>query len=263
MELAYAIAGLVVGFAVGLTGVGGGALMTPLLHLGFGIPLAVAVGTDLLYAAVTKLSGVWVHARNRTVEWPAVRRLCAGSVPSALATVYAIDRLALDGAALEAVMLPVLSAALFFTALVLLLRGRIRRLAAREAQFPRFYALQRRLRPALTVLVGVVIGSLVTLTSVGAGVLGTTAILLLFPGFGAVRVVGTELAHAVPLTFVAGLGHLHLGTVDFALLGSLLVGSLPGVYLGSRLGARVSDRVLRPVLAGMLVFIGWRLAFAV
>lgn len=262
MDVAYAIAGLVVGFAVGLTGVGGGALMTPLLHLGFGIPLATAVGTDLLYAAATKLSGVWVHGRSGTVDWRVVRRLCLGSLPAALVTVYVLDAVDLDGARLEAVILPVLSAALFFTASVLLFRGRIRRLATHEAQFPRLYALHRRLRPGATVLVGTVIGVLVTLTSVGAGVLGTTAILLLYPGFGAVRVVGTELAHAVPLTFVAGLGHMHLGTVDYGLLGALLVGSLPGVYLGSRLGARISDRVLRPVLAGMLVFIGWRLAFA-
>jgi len=263
MSIGYVIAGLVVGFAVGLTGVGGGSLMTPLLHLGFGIPLATAVGTDLLYAALTKASGVWTHARRRTVDWGIVRRLSTGSVPSAVATLVAIHMLDLHGRRFDAVISSTLSGALILTAVTLLLRGKLYRFVNHEERFPRLLAFHRRWRGALTVLVGVVLGVLVTLTSVGAGVIGTMMVLLLYPSLPAVSVVGTEIAHAVPLTLVAGLGHLELGTVQLSLLGSLLMGSLPGVYLGSRLGARVSDNVLRPVLASMLLFIGLRLVFAI
>lgn len=262
MEITHVIAGLVVGFAVGLTGVGGGALMTPLLHLGFGIPLPTAVGTDLLYAALTKASGAVVHARNGAVDWAVVRRLAAGSLPAAGLTIVAIRWLSLDEERFAQVITTSLSGALFLTAVFLLARNRALRWLRADPRLGGLRQWFREHRLTLTWVGGAIIGMLVTLTSVGAGVLGTTMILFLFPGLATVGVVGTELAHAVPLTFVAGLGHMSLGTVDFALLGSLLVGSLPGVYAGSKLGSRVSDRVLRPVLAGMLVFIGFRLVMA-
>ncbi|HKJ93997.1 MAG TPA: sulfite exporter TauE/SafE family protein [Gammaproteobacteria bacterium] len=263
MEAAFVIAGLVVGFAVGLTGVGGGALMTPLLHLGFGIPLPAAVGTDLLYAAITKGSGAAVHARNGVVDWRVVRLLGTGSLPAAVVTVLALRWLALDGRVFAEVISVALSGALFLTAAFMLLRRRLLDWARGARGVDGLRTWVRLHRDGLTLVAGVVIGIMVTLTSVGAGVLGTTAILLLYPRLTAVGVVGTELAHAVPLTLVAGLGHLSLGTVDFALLGSLLVGSIPGVWAGSRLGARVSDRLLRPVIASILVLIGVRLVMAV
>lgn len=262
MDIAHVIAGLVVGFAVGLTGVGGGALMTPLLHLGFGIPLPTAVGTDLLYAALTKASGAVVHARHGGVDWAVVRRLAVGSIPAAVVTILAIRVLSLDEGEFARIITAALSGALFLTALFLMVRNRVVRFLKDDDRLHGLRHWFRQHRAALTVFGGAVIGVLVTVTSVGAGVLGTTMILFLYPGLATVGVVGTELVHAVPLTFVAGLGHLSLGTVDFSLLLSLLVGSLPGVYAGSKLGSRVSDRVLRPVLAGMLVFIGLRLVMA-
>ena len=260
MDIAYTFAGFAVGFAVGLTGVGGGSMMTPLLHLGFGIPIAVAVGTDLLYAAVTKVSGVWVHSRRRTIRWDIVGRLALGSLPASLATVAVIEHFQLHGHAFASVITATLSIALILTAVVLVLRPFLRDFVGREGRFPRLLAFHRRWVGELTVLVGVALGVLVTLSSVGAGAIGTVMVLLLYPGLGAASVVGTELAHAVPLTLVAGLGHWHLGTVNFTLLAALLVGSIPGVYVGSRLGAKLSDGALRPVLAVMLVFIGLRMA---
>lgn len=259
-ELAYAIAGLVVGFAVGLTGIGGGALMTPLLHLGFGIPIATAVGTDLLYASITKVSGVYAHSRAYTIDWRIVGLLGLGSLPAAAVTVAAIRWLGLSGEGFEQLIVHTLSAAVLTTALLILLKGQLLRLLDR-IQFPACLT-HSWCRISLTVFGGIVIGVLVTLTSVGAGVLGTTLVLLLYPRLGAATVIGTELAHAVPLTLVAGMGHLGLGTVDFSLLLSLLVGSVPGAYIGARFGTRMSDRVLRPLLAAMLMYIGLRLGFA-
>ena len=259
-ELAYALAGLVVGFAVGLTGIGGGALMTPLLHLGFGIPIATAVGTDLLYASITKVSGVYAHSRALTIEWRIVALLALGSLPAAAITLLAVSWLGISGEGFERLIIHTLSAAVLATAVLILLKGKLLKLLA-STRFPSFLT-HPRCRDGLTVAGGIVIGILVTLTSVGAGVLGTTLVLLLYPGLTAARVIGTELAHAVPLTLVAGVGHLGLGTVDLALLASLLLGSVPGAYVGAKFGTRLSDRVLRPVLAGMLMFIGLRLGFA-
>lgn len=262
IDWGYPLAGLVVGFAVGLTGVGGGALMTPILHIGFGIPVTTAVGTDLLYAALTKSYGAVVHARSGSIRWDVVLRLAAGSIPAAMATILALHVVEIDEAALGATIKSGLSAALLVTALILVFRRRLTlRLRQMEA-IGRLRAAHRRHRGTITVLAGGVIGFLVTLTSVGAGVIGTTAVLLLYPGLATVGVVGTELAHAVPLTLAAGLGHLSLGTVDLSLLASLLLGSLPGVYAGGRLGSRVPDDLLRPVLAGMLLLIGVRLVMS-
>lgn len=259
MDWGYPLAGLVVGFAVGLTGVGGGALMTPLLHVGFGIPITTAVGTDLLYAALTKAYGAVVHARAGSVRWDVVLRLGAGSVPAALLTVAALAVVDVDEAALAAAIKSGLSVALLVTALILVFRGRLTHWLRHADGVGWLRSVHRRHRGGLTLLAGSVIGFLVTLTSVGAGVIGTTAVLLLYPRLMTVGIVGTELAHAVPLTLVAGLGHLSLGTVDLALLGALLIGSLPGVYLGGLLGSRVPDGLLRPILAGMLLVIGVRL----
>ncbi len=263
MDLWQVLAGLVVGFAVGLTGVGGGALMTPLLHLGFGIPVQTAVGTDLFYAALTKASGAWMHARNGVVNWWVVKRLLAGSLPAAVMTIAAIEVVGVDDKGFAWLITTTLSAALLLTAVFLLVRNRLVRWVREDSRLGLFRQVFRNHRPALTVMGGAALGILVTLTSVGSGVLGTTLILFLFPSLSTIGVVGTELVHAVPLTFVAGLGHLYadVGRVDGWLLLSLLMGSLPGVYAGSRLASRISDGVLRPVLALMLLGIGGRLAY--
>lgn len=259
-ELIYALAGLGVGFAIGLVGVGGGSLMTPLLYLGFGVPIATAVGTDLLYACVTKAAGAYAHARAATVNWRLVGLLAAGSLPAAVATVAAVRWLDLRGEGFDRLILNTLSIAVLFTAVLLLLKGWLQRLLGRM-RLPACLGLPW-CRDCLTVVGGGAVGVLVTLSSVGAGVLGTSLVLLLYPGLGVAAVVGSELAHAVPLTFIAGIGHLGLGTVDVSLLLSLLSGSVPGAYVGARIGSRLSERVLRPALATMLMYIGVRLGFA-
>jgi uncharacterized membrane protein YfcA len=258
MDWLYTISGFLVGLIVGVTGVGGGSLMTPLLVLFFGVSPATAVGTDLLYASITKTLGGWVHGRNGTVEWKIVGLLSLGSLPAALFTILAFKLLGLDEKSLAGLVTGVLSVALLLTAVALLFKEQIRKLGRREDGT--VYELHHRHLPAATIATGAVVGVLVTISSIGAGVLGTVALLFLYPRLTTVKVVGTDIAHAVPLTAVAGLGHMTLGTVDFVLLGSLLLGSLPGIYIGSHLSAKVPEKVLRPVLAGMLLLIGTRLA---
>jgi uncharacterized membrane protein YfcA len=260
MDWLYTVSGFLVGLIVGVTGVGGGSLMTPLLVLFFGVSPATAVGTDLLYASVTKSLGGWVHSRNGSVDWKVVGLLSLGSLPAALITIALLKYLALDAKTLRGLVTSVLSVALLLTATALLLKDWVRKIALREDGT--VYELHHRHLPAATIVTGVVVGALVTISSIGAGVLGTVALLFLYPRFSAVKVVGTDIAHAVPLTAIAGLGHMALGTVDFVLLGSLLLGSLPGIYIGSHLSAKVPEKVLRPILATMLLIIGTRLVLS-
>ncbi|MCB5195650.1 sulfite exporter TauE/SafE family protein [Deefgea salmonis] len=256
--LGFVIAGLVVGFIVGMTGVGGGSLMTPIL-LWFGIPPAAAVGTDLLYASITKAGGVYVHQKNNNIDWSITGYLSLGSVPAAALTLLVLHYLHTDTKTLNAVIKHGLGVALLFTAVAIVFKQQIIALASQHAG-DRFKMSGRRLN-ALTVLTGVVLGAIVTLTSIGAGALGTVALFLLYPLMTTKRLVGTEIAHAVPLTLVAGLGHASMGNMDWSLLAYLLMGSLPGIYFGSHLSGVISDRVLRPCLATMLVFIGYKLIF--
>ncbi|MEN8640543.1 sulfite exporter TauE/SafE family protein [Pseudomonas sichuanensis] len=254
----FTIAGLVVGFIVGMTGVGGGSLMTPIL-LWFGISPATAVGTDLLYAAITKASGVWVHGRNKNIDWKITGWLSLGSVPAAALTLWFLSTLHTDTSALNAIIKQGLAVVLILTALAILFKSRLQAFASKHAGD--HYHLSDRTLNILTVVTGVILGVMVTLTSIGAGALGTVALFLLYPFLVTRRLVGTEIAHAVPLTLVAGLGHAGMGNMDWSLLGYLLLGSLPGIYLGSHLTGRISDRVLRPCLAAMLLLIGYKLAF--
>jgi uncharacterized membrane protein YfcA len=259
MDWLYTVSGFAVGLIVGITGVGGGSLMTPLLVLFFGVSPAVAVGTDLLYASLTKTMGGWVHGRNGTVDWKVVGLLSLGSFPAALSTIALLKYLNLDELTLRSLVTNVLSVALLSTAMALLLKDQIRKLARRKDGT--VYELHHRYLPGATIATGVVVGTLVTVSSIGAGVLGTVALLFLYPRMAAVKVVGTDIVHAVPLTAVAGMGHMALGTVNFVLLGSLLLGSLPGIYIGSHLSAKVPEKILRPVLATMLLVIGLRMVF--
>ena len=259
MDWAYSLAGLIVGFVVGLSGMGGGSLMTPLLVLLFGVPPATAVGTDLLYASITKAGGVWVHQRRGNIDWRLLGRLAAGSIPTALATVLILAVLDIDDDDLEALISAVLGGALILTAIALLLRDRLQRLSARRSAAHGPAEARRTAR--LTLATGAVLGVLVTMSSVGAGVLGMAALLWFYPRLPSVKLVGTDIAHAVPLTAVAGVGHFYLGSVDLALLGYLLLGSLPGIYLGSHVSSRFPDRLLRPALAGMLILVGGRLVW--
>jgi uncharacterized membrane protein YfcA len=261
MVTAYIVSGSFVGFLVGLTGVGGGSLMTPLLVFLFGFAPKTAVGTDLLFAAVTKGGGVFVHhGKHRSVDWKIVAQLSLGSIPAALAVIYLLENVFRKDESVTLLITTTLGAALILTALSLMVRGR---LVSRLHKSPAS-AVQRlthtdrfgRWQAPITVLTGVILGGLVTLSSIGAGALGTVALFFLYPRLATVRIVGTDLAHAIPLTAVAGMGHLHMGNVDFDLLGSLLIGSLPGIYIGSHLSAKVPERFLRPILASLLLLIG-------
>jgi len=260
MDWLYTVSGFAVGLIVGITGVGGGSLMTPLLVLLFGIAPATAVGTDLLYASLTKLGGSWVHGRRGTVDWLIVRRLATGSIPAALLSLWLLHVLQLDGKHFKTLITSVLSIALVLTALALLLKPRVQKLGQRKDGA--ILELHAHHLPAATILTGAVLGVLVTISSVGAGALGMVVLLFLYPRHRPVTLVGTDIAHAVPLTLVAGLGHAALGTVDYALLGALLLGSLPGIWLGSHLSTRIPEKILRPLLASMLMLIGGRLLLA-
>ncbi len=252
----YSLSGLVVGMLVGLTGVGGGSLMTPLLVLVFGIHPATAVGTDLLYAGVTKISGAAVHSFNRAVDWRITGLLALGSVPTAALTLIALSYFGRDTKSVSDLITTVLGVALLLTAATIIFRKWL--LAKVAARVER---LSGRQIAALTVALGAALGLLVSISSVGAGAIGVTALLMLYPKMPTVRIVGSDIAHAVPLTLVAGAGHWWIGSVDWSMFASLLIGSIPGIIFGSSLAARVPDHVLRPLLAGTLALVGGRLAF--
>ncbi|RMF17471.1 MAG: sulfite exporter TauE/SafE family protein [Gammaproteobacteria bacterium] len=256
--LLYILAGAGVGFLVGLTGVGGGSLMTPLLIL-FGFPPHVAIGTDLLYASITKSSGVISHARQKTIDWKVVATLGAGSLPASILTAVLLALYFPDASAYQHVLTIALGFMLILTSVVLVFRDRI--VAARLKASASSRSFSQRHRPAITLISGVVLGILVTLSSVGAGAIGTAILLFLYPALAASRVVGTDLAHAVPLTLIAGIGHVTLGNVDYALLAALLIGSLPAIQAGTWLSRRLPSAMLRPALASMLMIIGVKYAF--
>jgi uncharacterized membrane protein YfcA len=255
MNWMYTLSGLMVGLIVGVTGVGGGSLMTPLLVLVFGVSPVTAVGTDLLYASLTKTVGAWVHGRRGTVEWRVVGLLSLGSLPAAALTILLLKYLNLDKQAFGSLVTHVLSVALLLTAVALLFKEQIRKVAIRGEG----NELHHRYLPVATVVTGLVVGALVTVSSIGAGVLGTVALLFLYPGMPTVKVIGTDIIHAVPLTAIAGMGHLALGTVDLTLLVSLLAGSLPGIYIGSHLSSMVPEKVLRPLLVTMLLIVSTKM----
>jgi uncharacterized membrane protein YfcA len=252
----FMLSGFFVGLLVGQTGVGGGSLMTPILVLVFGIHPATAVGTDLLYASATKTVGTLVHGMNHTVAWPIVRRLASGSVPATVITLLAISHFDIAGPMSARIISILLGVMLLLTAVSLVFRQHFLTLMA-----PTLERVTPRRAGRLTMLTGAVLGVLVTLSSVGAGALGVTALLLLYPRVPMKIIVGSDIAHAVPLTLVAGVGHWWLGSVDWPLLTSLLSGSIPGIVLGSYLSARVPDTVLRPLLAAVLCIVGGRLVF--
>ncbi len=255
----YSLSGLAVGALVGFTGVGDNSLMTPLLVLVFGIHPATAVGTDLLYAGLTKISGSAVHSFNRAVDWRIVGRLAAGSVPAAAITLLLLNYFGKDTKSVSTVITSVLGFALILTAFVLLFRKWVLRNLAEVLD-----RCDERQIGYLTMVLGALTISLMTrFLGQRRPLIGVTALPTLYPKLPTVRIVGTDIAHAVPLTLVAGMGHWWLGSVDWALLVSLLIGSLPGIAIGSALASKVPDRVLRPVLAGTLALIGGKLAFRI
>ncbi len=249
MDIVLTLAGFVVGIIVGLCGVGGGALMTPFLIL-YGVPPATAVGTDLLFAASTKSLGVLAHHRNATVQWRTVFWLALGSLPASGLSVLWLRTLDIHGKDYEMLITTILSIALILTALVLF------RPTNSSPKKEGDFRLSPRLIKPLTVLSGAALGVLVTLSSVGAGVIGAAILVMLYSHLRMTMVVGTDIAHAVPLAFAASLGHFYLGNIDFQLLGNLLLGSLPGIMLGTRLGSTIPEKLMRRILGSILLIIG-------
>ena len=261
-DFGFVFAGFFVGLIVGLTGVGGGSLMTPILIFFFGIKPYMAVGTDLLFAAVTKAGGTFSFARQQLVPWRVVLSLCAGSVPAAGVTLWVLHTVGPSDPDVQKVMTFTLGVALLLTASAMLYK------AIRGKKAPQMLSddtLPQATQPrhwALPVLFGAVIGTLVTLTSVGAGAIGVTVLMILYPQLPLARIVAADIAYAVPLTLVAGLGHASLGSVDWSLLSLLLAGSLPGIWVGSRLTHKTPERVIRSILSLLLAWAGSKLVFA-
>jgi uncharacterized membrane protein YfcA len=252
----YVISGVLVGGLVGFTGVGGGSLMTPILILVFGVHPASAVGTDLLYAAATKTAGTAVHGWNRTVDWKIVSRLALGSVPMTALTVLTLYYLGVDSKAVQSIITKTLGVALLATAVLLFMRKPLMRWYDKKIGEPDPALVSR-----LTVVVGAVLGVLVTISSVGAGAIGVTALVMLYPKMSAQRIVGSDIAHAVPLTLLAGLGHSILGTIDMHILVSLLCGSIPAIVVASIASARMSDNIVRVALGIVLLVVVVRFWF--
>jgi uncharacterized protein len=250
----YVVSGFSVGLLVGMTGVGGGSLMTPLLILLFGVHPATAVGTDLLYAAATKAGGGIVHGLSRSIHWPAVIRLACGSIPASILTLLVLWQLDLSADGARVLINAVLCFALLLTAVSLIFRKAV--IASLRWRMGRF---DDAVIARATVLVGAALGVLVSISSVGAGAVGVTVLLLLYPQLPMSRIVGSDIAHAVPLTLIAGIGHWAMGSTDWQLMGVLLIGSLPGIVIGSYCAVRVPETALRLLLASILIVVAGKL----
>lgn len=257
LDLALVVAGFLVGVVVGTTGMGGGALMTPVLVLFFNVPPLAAVSSDLVVSAVMKPVGGFVHLRRGTVDLRLVGWLCLGSVPSAFAGVLVARALG-EGAAVQDVIRTALGVALLVAAAGLIARAYmqlVERAGRRDGRLPPAGEVPERVtvRPAPTVLVGLLGGLVVGMTSVGSGSLIIIALLALYPALRASQLVGTDLVQAVPLVVSAAIGHLLFGDFSLELTTSLLLGSLPGVYLGAQLSARAPGGIVRRLLALVLL----------
>lgn len=258
-DLAFIFAGFFVGLIVGLTGVGGGSLMTPILIFFFGVKPYLAVGTDLLFAAFTKLGGTVKLARARIIDWRVVGHLSAGSIPASLITLYVLSQVGAASAQAQGLMTTTLGFALLLTAAATLykaIKGKkspVTIARGQEAQ------AAKPLHWALPILFGALIGTMVTLTSVGAGAIGVTVLMILYPLLPLPRIVAADIAYAVPLTLVAGFGHASMGSVDWPLLGKLLMGSIPGIWVGSHVMTRIPERAIRSLLSVLLAYAGLKL----
>ena len=247
--------GFVVGFLVGMTGVGAGSLMTPFLITQVGIVPTIAVGTDLLFASITKASAILPHHNFSNVNWRMVTWLAAGSLPGSIGMLCLLYYVDPDVAAMGRFIKIALVGALVISSLAIVVYpyiARARELASNTDTVP--------VRRLPTLLLGLMLGSIVTLTSVGAGAIGVVVLMLLYPTLMTRRLIGTDIVHAVPLTLVSGLGHLSMGNTNVSLLALLLAGSLPGIAIGTRLTSRLPDNLLRIVLAVILCFAAYQLS---
>jgi len=254
----YIFAGASVGLAIGITGVGGGSLMTPLLLL-FGFPLHIAVGTDLMYATITKSGGVIVHNQQKNIQWSIVALLALGSLPAAVVTIILLDTLFETPNQYAPLITSTLGFMLILTSIVLILRKPIHRMSDRKGATLQPW-IQRH-TSIVTLIMGILLGILVTLSSVGAAAIATAVLVIVHPHLSALKIVATNICHAVPLTLVAGLGHIYLGNVDYFLLLTLLAGSLPAIFFGTRLAGLIPDKILQPILASTLLIVGIKFTF--
>ncbi|MDQ1814092.1 sulfite exporter TauE/SafE family protein [Massilia sp. CCM 9210] len=257
MQLTYIISGFGVGLLVGMTGVGGGSLMTPLLTLLFGVSPSVAVGTDLAFASITKAAGTFTHRLRGTVRWDIVRHLCFGALPAAVVTTLALKQFGALDKDIGQIIRYSIAGSVMLTVVALLFKGKM--LAWVNAKPGR--QLQGRPLAAATIFSGAVLGVLVTVSSIGAGAIGATLLVMLYPRLSAAEVAGTDIAYAVPLTAIAAFGHWWLGSIDWALLAMLLIGSLPGITLGSWVAKSVPEGFLRALLATTLTLVAAKLIY--
>jgi uncharacterized membrane protein YfcA len=256
----FVLAGAAVGFCVGLTGVGGGSLMTPLLTL-MGVPLHTAIGTDLLYAAMTKSGGAVVHGIKRNINWRIAGILAAGSIPASLLTLWVLNTYFGDASAYGPILTRALGFMLLLTAVSLIFRRRLQSLHDANPVQSHLRRLIDRHTAGFTLTMGLALGILVTLSSVGAGAFGAVVLLSLYPRLGTIEIIGTDVTHAVLLTLVAGLGHMRMGNVDFTMLVWLLTGSLPAIVAGTLLSSRLHEDVIRPLLGGTLALLSMKFVF--
>jgi uncharacterized membrane protein YfcA len=247
----------VVGILVGLTGVGGGSLMTPLLTLLFGVSPSVAVGTDLAFACITKSAGTFTHKVRGTVNWRIVKLLCIGALPASLLAAICLNHFGVLNKEIGQIIRYTIAGSVLLTVVALLFK---RRMLAWLNRHPE-KQLQGRALEIATILSGAILGVLVTVSSIGAGAIGATIIVMLYPRLSAAEIVGTDIAYAVPLTAVAAIGHWWLGSINWLLLGTLLLGSVPGIILGSMAARAVPERVLRFLLATTLTLVAAKLIF--
>lgn len=259
-DLGFILAGALVGLCVGLTGVGGGSLMTPLLTM-MGVPLHTAIGTDLLYAAITKSSGSVVHFQKKNIEWSVVRWLALGSIPASLLTAWALHAFFGNANNYKGVMTVALGLMLMVTALSLVFKNQLQKFHDANPVKSRFRAWVSANNTQSTVLMGIALGVLVTLSSVGAGAFGVVVLLSLYPALSTIKIIGTDVTHAVFLTLVAGLAHAKMGNVDYHLLSMLLIGSIPAIIAGTHLSSRMPEPVIRPLLGLTLMALSIKFVF--
>ncbi|MEG1113522.1 MAG: sulfite exporter TauE/SafE family protein [Janthinobacterium sp.] len=257
MTLSYIVSGFAVGLLVGMTGVGGGSLMTPLLTLLFGVPPSVAVGTDLAFASITKSAGTLTHRLRGTIRWDIVKRLCIGALPAAVIATLALKSFGTLSPEIGQIIRYSIAASVLLTVVALIFKGRM--LAWINAHPEK--QLQGNKLAAATIIAGAVLGVLVTVSSIGAGAIGATLLVMLYPRMSSAEVAGTDIAYAVPLTAIAALGHWWLGSIHWELLASLLVGSLPGITLGSWVARSVPEKFLRVLLAMTLTGVAVKLIY--
>ncbi|QYF91929.1 sulfite exporter TauE/SafE family protein [Massilia sp. PAMC28688] len=255
MNTTYIISGFAVGLLVGMTGVGGGSLMTPILTLMFGVSPSVAVGTDLAFASITKTAGTFTHRLRGTVHWDIVKLLCIGALPAAVATTLALKYFGTVDQRVGQFIRYSIAVSVMLTVVAILFKGKM--LAWLNAHPER--QLHGQSLSRATVIAGAVLGILVTISSIGAGAVGATLLVMLYPRLSSAEVAGTDIAYAVPLTAIAAFGHWWLGSINWALLGMLLIGSLPGITIGSWFARAVPEKFLRGLLAMTLTGVAFKL----